>query len=141
MNMSTNAVEADLMSSIKLNKARGVSQIHGVTCDTDVVTQPKQTFAPYSFKQGVYFIGRDALLKLSKDDCERVLCFLTMDTTDVDPEGNETVWYANKVRLLHYYDRDRNHVMMSTSEVKKEVVPWQGARCVCGTPHYIYSLS
>lgn len=66
MNMSTNAVEADLMSSIKLDK-------------------------------GVQFIGRDALLKLSKDDCERVLCFLTMDTIDVDPEGNETVWYANKV--------------------------------------------
>lgn len=66
MNMSTNAVEADLMSSIKLDK-------------------------------GVQFIGRDALLKLGKDDCERVLCFLTMDTIDVDPEGNETVWYANKV--------------------------------------------
>ncbi|XP_078379447.1 dimethylglycine dehydrogenase, mitochondrial-like [Oculina patagonica] len=66
MNMSTNAVEADLMSSVKLNK-------------------------------GVNFIGRDTLLKLNKDDCERILCFLTVDTTDVDPEGNETVWYANKV--------------------------------------------
>ena len=43
-----------------------------------------------------------------------------MDTTDVDPEGNETVWYANKVRLLHYCHRDRSHVM--TNEVK-EVVP------------------
>jgi len=66
MNMSTNAVEADLMSSVKLNK-------------------------------GVNFIGRNALLQLKKDDCERHLCFLTLDTTDVDPEGNETVWYANQV--------------------------------------------
>ena len=38
----------------------------------------------------------------------------------MDPEGNETVWYANKVGLLHYYDRDKGHVMMN--EVK-EVVP------------------
>ena len=37
MNMSTNAVEADLMSSIKLYKVRDVSQIYGVTCDTDTV--------------------------------------------------------------------------------------------------------
>lgn len=32
MNMSTNAVEADLMSSIKLDKVRVVSQIHSETC-------------------------------------------------------------------------------------------------------------
>lgn len=33
MNMSTNAVEADLMSSIKLNKVRDVFQINGVKVD------------------------------------------------------------------------------------------------------------
>jgi len=66
MNVSTNAAEADLMSSINLNK-------------------------------GVNFIGRDALLQLRKHDCERLLCFLTVDTSDVDPEGSETVWYANQV--------------------------------------------
>lgn len=36
-----------------------------------------------------------------------------MDTIDVDPEGNETVWYPNKVRLLHFYDRDKSHVRMN----------------------------
>ena len=29
-----------------------------------------------------------------------------MDTTDVDPEGNETVWYANKVRGSYLGDAD-----------------------------------
>ncbi|XP_027056532.1 dimethylglycine dehydrogenase, mitochondrial-like [Pocillopora damicornis] len=66
MNTSTTAVEADLMSFVKLDK-------------------------------GVEFIGREALLKLKRDDCERVLCFMTVDTTDVDPEGNETVWNGKKV--------------------------------------------
>ena len=47
--------------------------------------------------QGVNFNGRDALLQLKKKHCERLLCFLTVDTTDVDPEGNETVWFANQV--------------------------------------------
>ena len=32
MNMSTNAVEADLMSSVKLDKVRVVSEIHSVAC-------------------------------------------------------------------------------------------------------------
>ena len=63
-------------------------------------------------------------MKLSRDDCERVLCFLTMDTIDVDPEGNETVWYANKVRLLHFYDRDRSHVKMN--EVKEAIPKFPG---------------
>ena len=49
----------------------------------------------------------------------RILCFLTVDTTDVDPEGNETVWYANKVRLLHFTDRNRSRVTMN--EVKEAV--------------------
>lgn len=66
MNTSTTAVEADLMSFVKLDK-------------------------------GVEFIGREALLELKRDDCERILCFMTVDTTDVDSEGNETVWYGNKV--------------------------------------------
>ena len=47
-----------------------------------------------------------------------------MNTIDVDPEGNETVWYANKVRLLHFYDCDRSHVKMN--EVKEAIpeFPW-----------------
>lgn len=66
MNMSTNPVEADLMSYVRLHK-------------------------------GVDFIGRDALLQMRKEDCKRLLCFLTVDTTDKDPEGNETVWFQNQV--------------------------------------------
>lgn len=69
-----------------------------VTCNAVVERSPIKPLLTLSFEQGINFTGRDTLLKLNKDDCERVLCFLTVDTTDVDPEGNETVWYANKVR-------------------------------------------
>ena len=34
---------------------------------------------------------------MRKEDCKRLLCFLTVDTTDKDPEGNETVWFQNQV--------------------------------------------
>ena len=34
---------------------------------------------------------------MRKEDCKRLLCFLTVDTTDKDPEGNETVWFQNEV--------------------------------------------
>lgn len=43
------------------------------------------------------FIGRDALLQMRKEDCKRLLCFLTVDTTDKDPEGNATVWFQDQV--------------------------------------------
>ena len=33
---------------------------------------------------------------MRKEDCKRLLCFLTVDTTD-NPEGNETVWFQNEV--------------------------------------------
>ena len=34
---------------------------------------------------------------MRKEDCKRLLCFLTVDTKDKDPEGNETVWFQNEV--------------------------------------------
>ena len=43
------------------------------------------------------FIGREALLKHKEDGIKKKLCMLTVETTDVDPEGNETIWFGGKV--------------------------------------------
>ena len=47
--------------------------------------------------QGVDFIGRESLLKHKENGIKKKLCMLTVDTTDVDPEGNETIWFGGKV--------------------------------------------
>lgn len=50
------------------------------------------------------FIGRDGLLRHKENGIKKKLCMLTIETTDVDPEGNETIWFGGKVRrLLLYY--------------------------------------
>ena len=43
------------------------------------------------------FIGKNALKALKAEGLRRHLAFLTVDTTDIDPEGNETVWHNDKV--------------------------------------------
>lgn len=44
------------------------------------------------------FIGKEALHKIKSDGLKRKLCFLTVSgNTDVDPEGDETVWLDDKV--------------------------------------------
>ena len=43
------------------------------------------------------FIGKEALMKLRKEDLKRHLVFMTVDTSDVDPEGNESIWHNDKV--------------------------------------------
>lgn len=43
------------------------------------------------------FIGRDALLKQKEAGLKRKLVFLTVNTEDADPIGNESVWYDGKV--------------------------------------------
>ena len=43
------------------------------------------------------FIGRENLLKHKENGIKKKLCMLTVETTDVDPEGNETIWFGGKV--------------------------------------------
>lgn len=43
------------------------------------------------------FIGRESLLKHKENGIKKKLCMLTVETTDVDPEGNETIWFGGKV--------------------------------------------
>ncbi|EDO40332.1 predicted protein [Nematostella vectensis] len=49
------------------------------------------------FDKGVNFIGREALLKQKEEGVKRRLCMLTVETTDTDPEGNESIWFGGKV--------------------------------------------
>ena len=43
------------------------------------------------------FIGKEALKKINEEGLTRKCVCLTVDTTDVDPEGDETVWHDGKV--------------------------------------------
>lgn len=51
----------------------------------------------FSSRQGVDFIGREGLLKHKENGIKKKVCLLTIETTDVDPEGNETIWFGGKV--------------------------------------------
>ena len=44
-------------------------------------------------------MGKEAIKKISGETATRVLVYLYVDTTDVDPEGNETIWSGDKVIL------------------------------------------
>lgn len=46
------------------------------------------------------FIGKEALKKIKAEGLKRKLVFLTVDTSDVDPEGNESIWFDDKVRSI-----------------------------------------
>ncbi|XP_065060512.1 dimethylglycine dehydrogenase, mitochondrial-like [Rhopilema esculentum] len=47
--------------------------------------------------KGVNFIGRDALLKQKSTLLTKKLVCLTLDTDNIDAEGNETIWYQGRV--------------------------------------------
>ncbi|KXJ19020.1 Dimethylglycine dehydrogenase, mitochondrial [Exaiptasia diaphana] len=49
------------------------------------------------FNKKANFIGKEALLKHKENGIQKKLCFLTVETTDADPEGNETIWFGGKV--------------------------------------------
>lgn len=50
-----------------------------------------------AFLQTADFIGKEALLKQKDHGLSQELVFLTVDTTDVDPEGNEAIWLNDQV--------------------------------------------
>uniref|UniRef100_A0A4W6CZL5 Dimethylglycine dehydrogenase, mitochondrial n=1 Tax=Lates calcarifer TaxID=8187 RepID=A0A4W6CZL5_LATCA len=43
------------------------------------------------------FIGKAALQEIKAKGLKRKLSYITLDTDDIDPEGNETVWHNGKV--------------------------------------------
>ncbi len=49
------------------------------------------------FVQPADFIGKAALQEIKAKGLKRKLSYITLDTDDIDPEGNETVWHNGKV--------------------------------------------
>ena len=50
-------------------------------------------------KKEADFIGKESLLERKKKGfMPRKLVFMTVDTDNVDPEGNETIWCQDKVK-------------------------------------------
>lgn len=49
------------------------------------------------FVQPADFIGKAALREIKAKGLRRRLSYLAVDTDNIDPEGNETVWYNGKV--------------------------------------------
>lgn len=43
------------------------------------------------------FIGKAALQEIKANGLRRKLCYLSVDTDNIDPEGNETIWLDGKV--------------------------------------------
>lgn len=50
------------------------------------------------FFQPADFTGKQALKQIKEKGLKRRLVYLTLDTDNVDPEGNESVWHNGKVR-------------------------------------------
>lgn len=50
------------------------------------------------FVQPADFIGKAALQEIKAKGLKRKLSYITLDTDNIDAEGNETVWHNGKVR-------------------------------------------
>ena len=51
----------------------------------------------YMYIQETDFVGKEALRKVLEDGWANQLVTVTVDSSDVDPEGNESVWIGNQV--------------------------------------------
>ncbi|KAG1937093.1 dimethylglycine dehydrogenase, mitochondrial [Pimephales promelas] len=82
------------MNSLRLEKgfrAWGAE----MNCDTN----PFEAGLDYFIKlnKPADFVGKQALLEIKAQGLRRRLAFLTLNTDDIDPEGNETVWHNGQV--------------------------------------------
>ena len=63
------------------------------------------------------FIGREALLKHKENGIQKKLCMLMVDTNDVDPEGNETIWFGGKVtraNITKYFEECEGYLLCTS---------------------------
>ncbi|XP_034955456.1 dimethylglycine dehydrogenase, mitochondrial isoform X2 [Zootoca vivipara] len=82
------------MNTLRLEKAFRAWGAE-MNCDTN----PLEAGLKYFIKlnKPADFIGKQALKQIKEKGLERQLVYLTLETDNVDPEGNESVWYNNKV--------------------------------------------
>uniref|UniRef100_A0A667XCQ3 Dimethylglycine dehydrogenase n=1 Tax=Myripristis murdjan TaxID=586833 RepID=A0A667XCQ3_9TELE len=82
------------MASLRLEKG-----FRGWGAEMNCDTNPLEAGLDYFIKlnKPADFIGKAALQEIKAKGLKRKLCYITMDTDDIDPEGNETVWHNGKV--------------------------------------------
>ncbi|CAB1318715.1 unnamed protein product [Coregonus sp. 'balchen'] len=82
------------MSSLRLEKG-----FRGWGAEMNCDTNPLEAGLDYFIKlnKPADFIGKAALQEIKAKGLKRKLSYITMDTDDVDPEGNETIWLNGKV--------------------------------------------
>uniref|UniRef100_A0A671VL42 Dimethylglycine dehydrogenase, mitochondrial n=1 Tax=Sparus aurata TaxID=8175 RepID=A0A671VL42_SPAAU len=82
------------MNSLRLEKG-----FRGWGAEMNCDTNPLEAGLDYFIKlnKPSDFIGKAALQEIKAKGLRRKLSYITLDTDDIDPEGNETVWYNGKV--------------------------------------------
>ncbi|XP_068562619.1 dimethylglycine dehydrogenase, mitochondrial [Cebidichthys violaceus] len=82
------------MSSLRLEKG-----FRGWGAEMNCDTNPLEAGLDYFIKlnKPADFIGKTALQEIKAKGLKRKLSYITLDTDDVDPEGNETIWHNGKV--------------------------------------------
>ncbi|XP_030598580.1 dimethylglycine dehydrogenase, mitochondrial [Archocentrus centrarchus] len=82
------------MASLRLEKG-----FRGWGAEMNCDTNPLEAGLDYFIKlnKPADFIGKAALQEIKAKGLKRKLSYIAMNTDDVDPEGNETVWYNGKV--------------------------------------------
>uniref|UniRef100_A0A8C4DBX8 Dimethylglycine dehydrogenase n=1 Tax=Dicentrarchus labrax TaxID=13489 RepID=A0A8C4DBX8_DICLA len=82
------------MSSLRLEKG-----FRGWGAEMNCDTNPLEAGLDYFIKlnKPADFIGKAALQEIKAKGLKRKLSYITLDTDDIDPEGNETVWHNGKV--------------------------------------------
>lgn len=82
------------MNSLRLEKG-----FRGWGAEMNCDTNPLEAGLDYFIKlnKPADFIGKAALHEIKAKGLKRKLSYISVDTDDIDPEGNETVWYNGKV--------------------------------------------
>ncbi|XP_061763862.1 dimethylglycine dehydrogenase, mitochondrial [Nerophis ophidion] len=82
------------MSSLRLEKG-----FRGWGAEMNCDTNPLEAGLDYFIKlnKPADFIGKAALQEIKAKGLARKLSYIAVDTHDIDPEGNETVWHDGKV--------------------------------------------
>lgn len=82
------------MSSLRLEKG-----FRGWGAEMNCDTNPLEAGLDYFIKlnKPADFIGKKALQEIKAQGLKRKLAYLAVDTDNIDPEGNETIWHNGKV--------------------------------------------
>lgn len=105
MTKNLNALESGLQNFIKLNKVNLLISCAAAICiiimfyNYYLAIDIGNLLCDSTF-QPADFIGKEALKKTKAEGLKRKLVFMTVDTKDVDPEGDEAVWHNEKVKTL-----------------------------------------